>query len=140
MNKKGVVVGTVLFFLGLSFFTFALAKEEETLKVVDDPPTLEALKKYDQKAAEIRKICPPPRGNDLGARITKMGECFCKHMSEVRAANQIKIDALADLLKRHPELESQTIKIKGQDESWYLSQDELKKNTPEEFKMAYHCK
>ena len=162
MNKKNIVIGIILLFIGLSLFTLASSKnfkfckslkesqdkatKNGPFKIVNDPPTDEALKKFTEKWTAIVKTCPQPSDGHFAGFQAFSAKCACAHIPEFIAAEQIRIKAYADLLKRHPELENQTVVIKGDFEriSLYLSQDQLKdtleKNTLEGFKRTHNCK
>jgi hypothetical protein len=140
MEKKGVVIGIISLFIGVWLFTLAFA-QESGLKVVNDPPTAEAINKFQNRMAEIGKECPQPQGKDLSAIMAASTECICSHLEEVQKANQDKINAFKDLVKRKPELMNEMVKIEGAFGNYVINEDTLNnKNTVESLKKEYNCK
>ncbi len=77
------------------------------------------------------------------ASMSKAFECMCKHLPEIMKANQTKIDAFLDLMKRRPELVKEMVKIEGVFGNWYLDPDDpaIKNRDNLDFwKKRYHCK
>jgi len=112
------------------------------LTIVDDVPTAEAIKKFNEKMEEIAKNSPPPlpsKDADFNQIMEQQAKFICEHLPEVQAANQIKVDAFADLLKRKPELIDKMIKIEGVFGNWQMNPEDLKENTIEELKKQYNC-
>jgi len=94
---------------------------EDLVKVVNDPCTARALKAFNEKMQEIGSECSK-QGNRKDMR--KASECMCKNMPEIMKANQAKIDAFLDLMKRRPELVKEMVKIEGVFGNWYLDPDD----------------
>lgn len=115
------------------------AVEKGLLKLVDDPPTAEAINNFQKKSAEIGHNCPKPEGSDMNTIMAKISECVCANLPALVEANQTKVNAFADLLKRKPELANQMVKIEGAFGNFMLNPEDLNKNTLEEMKREYHC-
>ncbi|MCX5697086.1 MAG: hypothetical protein NTU54_03825 [Candidatus Omnitrophica bacterium] len=113
----------------------------QDVKSVDDPQTKEALIKFSALMGEIGKDCEAPRENaDSNELFSKASQCICKHLPEAVKANQMKVAAFLDLMKRRPELVNQTVHIEGVQGNWVLNPEDANKNTIEEISRTYNCK
>ena len=113
---------------------------EDSLKVVKDPRTAKALTAFNEKMQKIGTEC-----NKKGKRkdMKKAFECMCKNMPEITKANQAKIDAFLDLMKRRPELAKEMVKIEGVFGNWYLDPDDpaiMNRDNLNFWKKRYNCK
>ena len=118
----------------------AVSYEGDLLEVVNDTRTARALKAYNKTMKKIGSECN--KGGDAKG-MSKARECMCKHMPEIMKANQVKIDAFLDLMKRRPELANEMVKIEGVPGNWYLDPDDptIKNRDNLDFwEKRYHCK
>ena len=130
---------TALLFLIVTFVP-ARSYTEDLLKVVNDPRTARALKAFNEKMQKIGSECS--KQGDM-KDMSKASECVCKNMPEIMKANQAKIDAFLDLMKRRPELVKEMVKIEGVFGNWYLDPDDptIKNRDNLNFwKKRYNCK
>lgn len=144
-----VFLFVVVMFSGVSYaqqsnFDFDTARVDAMksglLKEVDDPATIEAMMKFNEKMAEIGNTCPQPEaGADMQAFMTAIGKCICSHLPEIAPALQAKIDAFANLLKRQPELANAMVVIKGVPGNIMLNPAEVNEKAEDQLKIQYNC-
>jgi len=129
---------TALLFLIVTFVP-AKAHAEDLLKRVNDAPTARALKTFNKKIQKIRSKC----NNQAGSMdMSKASECMCKNISEIMKANQVKLDAFLDLMKRRPELVKEMVKVEGVFGNWYLDPDDpavKNRDNLNFWKKRYNC-
>jgi hypothetical protein len=111
---------------------------EESFKVIDDPATARALKKFNKEMGKIMAKCRPtdPKKQD----VYKDMKFFCDHLPEIVATIQIRMKAFENLMKRRPELVNKMVKIEGVFGNYYLNPEDLQKDVLSDLKRRYRCK
>ena len=137
MKEKLIIVS--IFCMLFGGIAFGDTTNDGQPVLVNDPPTAKAINDFQKKSTEISQSCPKPDSNDMNTIMAKMAECVCANLPAMAEANQTKINAFEDLLKRRPELANQMIKVDGTFGNFMLNPDDLNKNALEEMKKEYHC-
>jgi hypothetical protein len=137
MKKMRIIATKILFGVMILWVPF-IGYAEESFKVIDDPATAQALKKFNQEMRKIMAKCPSsdPKKQDF----TKDLECFCDHLPEIVAVIHIRMAAFENLLERRPDLINKMVKIKGVFGNYYLNPEDRQKDILADLKRRYRCK
>lgn len=136
--NSAIKLTTLLLFTVISIP--GISHAADPLIIVNDPATANALETFNRKTEEIALKCEQEMDmKDSNNRL----KCICDHISEMMEANQAKIDAFLDLMKRRPELANKMVKIEGVFGNWYLDPNDpafKKRNDLDFWKKRYRCK
>ena len=123
-----------------SVFAQQSVKKSPPIQTIHDPPTIKALQKSHRQLLDIDKSCAQQsQGKKKMNTQKKVRECLCDHAEDIVKANQIRIDALAALLEKNPDLKNQKIRVPGAFGSFSLNPQFLKKNDAESVRKQYDC-